>query len=49
MEIEALFDLGSSGGSNIARHKHEMIEEAFDFEAAASSRNSMPKNEQVLG
>jgi hypothetical protein len=47
--IEALFDLGSSGGSNIARHKHEMIEEAFDFEAAASSRNSMPQNEQVLG
>ncbi len=38
--IEALFDLGSSGGSNIARHKHEMIEEAFDFEADASSRHS---------
>jgi hypothetical protein len=48
--IEALFDLGSSGGANIARHKHEMIEEAFDFEGAASSRRSeLPENEQVLG
>ncbi|MGO9318161.1 MAG: hypothetical protein ACLPXT_14990 [Terracidiphilus sp.] len=48
--IKALFDLGSSGGSNIARHKHEMIEEAFDFEATASSRRSrLPENEQVLG
>jgi hypothetical protein len=48
--IEALFDLGSSGGSNIARHKDEMIEEAVDFEAAASSRRSRPtENEQVPG
>jgi hypothetical protein len=46
--IEALFDLGSSGGSNIAKHKHEMIEEAFDFEASASSRRGrQPENEQV--
>jgi hypothetical protein len=44
--VEALFDLGSSGGSNIARHKREMIEEAFDFEAAASSRrNPQPVNQ----
>lgn len=36
--IESIFDLGSSGGSNIASQKHSMIEEAFDFEAAASRR-----------
>ena len=48
--IEALFDLGSSGGSNIAKHKDEMIGEAFDFEAAASTRRSpLPENEQVPG
>jgi hypothetical protein len=34
--IEALFDLGSSGGSNIAKNKDAMIAEAFDAEAAAS-------------
>ena len=48
--IEALFDLGSSGGSNIAKHKDEMIGEAFDFEATASTRRSrLPENEQVPG
>jgi hypothetical protein len=46
--IEALFDLGNSGGSNIARHKDEMIGEAFDFEAANSlRRNRQPEDEQV--
>jgi hypothetical protein len=46
--VEAIFDLGSSGGSNIARNKDEMIGEAFDFEAASSSRRSrLPENEQV--
>lgn len=44
--IESIFDLGSSGGSNIAKHKHSMIEEAFDFEASASRRrNSQPQDE----
>jgi hypothetical protein len=38
--IESIFDLGSSGGSNIARQKHPMIEEAFDFEAGASRRSN---------
>jgi hypothetical protein len=38
--IESIFDLGSSGGSNIARQKHSMIEEAFDFEASASRRRN---------
>jgi undecaprenyl-diphosphatase len=36
--VESIFDLGSSGGSNIARLKHSKIEEAFDFEAADSRR-----------
>jgi hypothetical protein len=46
--IDAIFDLGSSGGSNIARHKDEMIREAFDFEATSSLRRSrLPENEQV--
>jgi hypothetical protein len=40
--IEALFDLGSSGGSNIARDKHEMIGEAVDFEAVTSLRRKAP-------
>ena len=44
--IESIFDLGSSGGSNIAREKHSMIEEAFDFEAGASRRtSSQPRDE----
>ena len=44
--IESIFDLGSSGGSSIARQKHSMIEEAFDFEACASqSRNPQRENE----
>ncbi len=47
--IEALFDLGSSGGSNIAKHKDEMIGEAFEYEAAASRRSRRPENEQVPG
>jgi hypothetical protein len=34
--VESLFDLGSSGGSDIAKHKHAMIEEAVDFEATTS-------------
>jgi len=29
-DISQIFDLGSSGGSNIAEHKHEMIAQAFD-------------------
>jgi hypothetical protein len=36
--IESIFDRGSSGGSNIARQKHSMIEEAFHFEASDSRR-----------
>ena len=48
--IEALFDLGSSGGSNIAKHKDEMVGEAFDFEATASSRRRrLPENEPARG
>jgi len=47
--IEALFDLGSSGGSNIAKHKDEMIGEAFDFESASSRRRRLLENEQVPG
>jgi hypothetical protein len=39
--IESIFNLGSSGGSNIARNKDAMIGEAFDAEAVASvSRGS---------
>ena len=46
--IESIFDLGSSGGSNIAREKHSMIEEAFDFEACASRRtSSLPRDEPL--
>jgi hypothetical protein len=33
VEVESLFDLGESGGSNIARDKDSMIAEAFDSEA----------------
>ena len=48
--IESIFDLGSSGGSNIATQKHSMIEEAFDFAAAASrKRNSRPEDERSPG
>jgi hypothetical protein len=48
--IESIFDLGSSGGSNIATQKHSMIEEAFDFEAATSwQRNSRPEDERSPG
>jgi hypothetical protein len=36
--IESIFDLGGSGGSNNARQKHSLIEEAFDFEASDSRR-----------
>lgn len=32
-EVESLFDLGESGGSNIAGDKDSMIAEAFDSEA----------------
>jgi hypothetical protein len=32
-EVESLFDLGDSGGSNIAKDKDSMIAEAFDSEA----------------
>jgi len=38
--IESIFDLGSSGGSNIAKNKHAMIEEVVEFEAAASRRRA---------
>ena len=38
--IESIFDLGRSGDSNIAKQKHSMIEEAFDFEAGASRRRN---------
>jgi hypothetical protein len=30
-DITCVFDLGSSGGSNIARNKDSMIAEAFQF------------------
>jgi hypothetical protein len=36
--IESIFDLGNSGGSNIAKDKHSMIAAAFDAEATASVR-----------
>ncbi|MGA2571774.1 MAG: hypothetical protein ABSF23_14755 [Terracidiphilus sp.] len=36
--IESIFDLASSGGSDIAKEKHSMVEEAFDFEAASRPR-----------
>jgi hypothetical protein len=38
--IEAIFNLGSSGGSDIGKNKHSMIGEAFDAEATASVRRS---------
>jgi len=38
--IESIFDLGSSGGSDIAKDKHSMIEEAFDAEASSSIRRN---------
>jgi hypothetical protein len=38
--IEALFDQGNPVGSNIAKHKDEMIGGAVDFEAADSLRRS---------
>ena len=48
--VESLFDLGSSGGSDIAKHKRAMIEEAVDFEATASLQRKMQRNRrQVLG
>jgi hypothetical protein len=31
VDIACIFDLGSSGGSNIARNKDSMIAEAFEF------------------
>jgi hypothetical protein len=31
VDITCVFDLGSSGGSNIAREKDQMIAEAFQF------------------
>ena len=40
--IEALFDLGSSGGSNIAKRKDEMIGEAVASEASASRHRQTP-------
>lgn len=30
--VEAIFDLGDSGGSDIARHKDEYVGEAFEAE-----------------
>lgn len=41
--IESIFNLGTSGGSDIAKNKHSMIEEAFDFEARASLRSPSEK------
>jgi hypothetical protein len=38
--IDSIFNLGSSGGSDIARNKHSMIAEAFDAEATASVRRN---------
>lgn len=38
--IESIFDLGSSGDSDIARNEHSMIAEAFDAEAAVSLRRN---------
>ena len=37
-DVSLVFDLGSAGGSNIARHKDEMIGEAF-----AASRAKHPR------
>jgi hypothetical protein len=30
-DVSSLFDLGSSGGSNIAQNKGQMISDAFNF------------------
>ena len=37
-DVTAIFDLGSSGGSNIARNKDAMIAEAFDATRKRSRR-----------
>ena len=42
--IEAIFCLGSSGGSNIARDKDVMIGDAVDAEFASSRRRNPPSN-----
>jgi hypothetical protein len=38
VDITRVFDLGSSGGSNIARNKDSMIAEAFQFVRRNSRR-----------
>jgi hypothetical protein len=42
--IEAIFCLGGSGGSNIARDKDAMIGDAVDAEFASSRRRNPPSN-----
>lgn len=42
--IEAIFRLGSSGGSNIAKDKDSMIGDAFDAEFTSSRRRSSTSN-----
>jgi hypothetical protein len=37
-DVASIFDLGDSGGSDISRHKHAMIEDAFNAEAVSSTR-----------
>jgi len=42
--IEAIFRLGSSGGSNIAKDKDSMIADAVDAEFESSKRRSVSSN-----
>lgn len=42
--IEAIFCLGSSGGSNIARDKDAMIGDAVEAEFASSMRRNVPSS-----
>lgn len=39
--VESIFDLGDSGGADIARNKRAMIGEAFAAEARQASRGSV--------
>ena len=39
-DVSCIFDLGSSGGSNIARNKDSMIAEAFESRRSRARRSS---------
>ncbi len=40
VDVSRVFDLGSSGGSNVAKHKHRMVEEAFSAQFSRRRRSS---------